>query len=98
MQQTLRDILPVFARNYENSPKWAQKSTHRQLAKMLRTAGSIPVGTANGKRKNRPKKSVFCCFFADFTPKIGMKNSYAPRAPLVNISQQTRYRGSCTLQ
>jgi len=50
----LHDILPVFARSYKKSPKRAQNSTHRQLAKMLRTAGSIPVGTANAKQENRP--------------------------------------------
>ena len=33
---------------------------------MLRTAGSIPVGTANAKQKNRPKRAVFLLFFANF--------------------------------
>jgi len=49
MNQILRDILAVFTRNYENSLKKAQRSTHRHLAKMLRTAISIPVGVTNLK-------------------------------------------------
>jgi hypothetical protein len=52
---------------------------------MLRTAGSIPVGTANGKQKNCPKEAVFLLFFAKFSVKTGDKNSYAPRVPLSGI-------------
>jgi len=48
-------------------------------------AGSNPVGTAKNKRKNRSKKSVFCCFFPNFGLKKGVKNSYAPRVPLLGI-------------
>jgi hypothetical protein len=57
---------------------------------MLRTAGSIPVGTANGKQKNCPKEAVFLLFFAKFSVKTGDKNSYAPRVPLSGIFVQTR--------
>jgi hypothetical protein len=69
MYQTLRDILPVFARSYENSLKKAQNSTHRQLAKKLRTAGSIPVGTANSKQKTDLKSRFFVAFFPISPPK-----------------------------
>jgi hypothetical protein len=57
---------------------------------MLRTAGSIPVGTANGKQKNRPKKSVFLLFFANFSVKTGVKNSYVLRVLLLVIFVRTR--------
>ena len=57
---------------------------------MLRTEGSIPVGTAKNKRRNRPKKSVFLLSFANFSEKTGAKNSYAPRVPLLDIFQRTR--------
>jgi hypothetical protein len=52
---------------------------------MLRTAGSIPVGTANSKQKNRPKRAVFLLFFANFSVKTGVKKSYAPRVRLSGI-------------
>jgi len=57
---------------------------------MLRTAGSIPVGTAMAKQKNRPKEAVFLLLFADFSVKTGDRNSYAPRVPLSGIFVRTR--------
>jgi hypothetical protein len=53
---------------------------------MLRTAGSIPVGTANAKQKNRLFRAVFLLLFANFSGKTGLKNSYAPRVPLLGIA------------
>ena len=57
---------------------------------MLRTAVSIPVGTAKNKQKNRPKMAVFLLLIASFRVKIGLKNSYAPRVPLSGIFERTR--------
>ena len=57
---------------------------------MLRTARPIPVGTANSKQKNRPKKAVFLLLFANLSLKTGVKNSYAPRVRLSGISERTR--------
>ena len=57
---------------------------------MLRTAGSIPVGTANSKQKNCPKRAVFLLFFASFSVKTGVKNSYAPQVRLSGIFVRTR--------
>gem|GEM_PF-2986588 len=48
---------------------------------MLRTAGSIPVGTAKCKQKNRLFRAVFLLFLANFCVKTGVKKSYAPRVP-----------------
>jgi hypothetical protein len=52
---------------------------------MLRSAVSFPVGTANAKQKNRPKKAVFLLHFANFSGKTELKNSYAPRSPILGI-------------
>jgi hypothetical protein len=57
---------------------------------MLRTAGPIPVGTANSKQKNCPKKAVFLLNTAHFIVKTGLKNSYAPRVRLSGIFLRTR--------
>jgi hypothetical protein len=57
---------------------------------MLRTAGSIPVGTANSKQKNCPKKAVFLLNTAHFSVKTGLKKSYAPRVRLSGIFVRTR--------
>ena len=46
---------------------------------MLRTAVSIPVGTAKNKQKNRPKMAVFLLLIASFRVKTGVKKSYALR-------------------
>ncbi len=57
---------------------------------MLRTAVSIPVGTANSKQKNCPNKAVFLLNTAHFSLKTGLKNSYAPRSRLSGIFVRTR--------
>jgi hypothetical protein len=58
---------------------------NNQVLVGLVIAGLPPVGTAKNKRKNRPKKSVFCCLFTNFRVKTGVKNTYAPRIPLLGI-------------
>jgi hypothetical protein len=67
----LRDILPVFARNYENSPKKAQNLPHRWFAEKLRNAISIPVGTAKKQQKKRLKMAFFLLFLGNFRVKQG---------------------------
>ncbi len=57
---------------------------------MLRTAVSIPVGTAKAIRKNRPKMAVFLLPIASFRVKTGVKKGYAPRVPLSGIFERTR--------
>lgn len=49
-----------------------------------------PVGTANAKQKNRPKRAVFLLSFANFGLKTGGEKSYAPRVRLLGIFVRTR--------
>jgi hypothetical protein len=67
------------------TPKKTQKqliaSTENSYASQFRS----PSGPQENKQKNRPKKSVFLLPFANFSGKTGLKNSYAPRFPLLGI-------------
>jgi hypothetical protein len=53
-----------------------------------------PVGTANSKQKNYPKRAVFLLKPAHIRVKTGLKNSYALRVPLSGIFERTRDLGT----
>ncbi len=88
MQQILCDILPVFARSNKKALKRLKiqliVNTENSYASRFRS----PVGTAESNDKKTDLKSrFFVAFLPILAKKIGVKNSYAPQAPLVDIFQ-----------